>query len=485
MPQRIFFATSEVYPFSKSGGLGDVMGALPLAMHESGVPTAVISPFYGRISTGNYHIRLTISDLPVGYPWAPITADVYEADYHGVPLYFIHRGEYFDRRYYYNDHKGDYFDNAERFIFFCRAAIALMERLGEPPAVVHAHDWQTALLPAYIHFLRRSSRFWAGTGTVFTIHNLAFQGRFSSRLFPQSGLPPEAWGMDGAEYFGDVNMLKAGIAYADTVTTVSPSYAREILTEKFGCGLDGILRRRELYLHGVLNGADYAVWNPADDPYLPGCYSRDDLSGKFVCKEHLIGELGLKPEMLKRPLLGFVGRLRGQKGIDLLNEIIPDLMKLNVGVVILGEGKLEHEARSLQLMENYRGKLCAVVGYTEDLAHRMQAASDIFLMPSRYEPCGLTQMYALRYGTPPVATAVGGLRDTIIPWPADNSTGFIFTESTPGDFLGAITDAVRLWESNPTGWKSMVLRAMSQAFTWERACREYVELYRTTRLRLQ
>ena len=485
MPQRIFFATSEVYPFSKSGGLGDVMGALPLAMHESGVPTAVISPFYGRISTGNYHIRLTISDLPVGYPWAPITADVYEADYHGVPLYFIHRGEYFDRRYYYNDHKGDYFDNAERFIFFCRAAIAMMERLGEPPAVVHAHDWQTALLPAYIHFLRRSSRFWAGTGTVFTIHNLAFQGRFSSRLFPQSGLPPEAWGMDGAEYYGDVNMLKAGIAYADTVTTVSPSYAREILTEKFGCGLDGILRRRELYLHGVLNGADYAVWNPADDPYLPGCYSRDDLSGKRVCKEHLIGELGLKPEMLKRPLLGFVGRLRGQRGIDLLNEIIPDLMKLNVGVVILGEGKLEHEARSLQLMENYRGKLCAVVGYTEDLAHRMQAASDIFLMPSRYEPCGLTQMYALRYGTPPVATAVGGLRDTIIPWPADNSTGFIFTESTPGDFLGAITDAVRLWESNPAGWKAMVLRAMSQAFTWERACREYVELYRTTRLRLQ
>ena len=485
MPQRIFFATSEVYPFSKSGGLGDVMGALPLAMHESGVPTAVISPFYGRISTGNYHIRLTISDLPVGYPWAPITADVYEADYHGVPLYFIHRGEYFDRRYYYNDHKGDYFDNAERFIFFCRAAISLMERLGEPPAIVHAHDWQTSLLPAYIHFLRRTSRFWASTGTVFTIHNLAFQGRFSSRLFPQSGLPPEAWTMDGAEYFGDINLLKAGIAYADAVTTVSPSYAREILTEKFGCGLDGILRRRELHLYGVLNGADYAVWNPADDPYLPSCYSKEDLSGKQVCKEQLISELGLNPEMAKRPLLGFVGRLRGQKGIDLLNEIIPDLMKLNVGVVILGEGKLEHEARSLELMENHRGKLCTVVGYTEDLAHRMQAASDIFLMPSRYEPCGLTQMYALRYGTPPVATAVGGLRDTIVPWPADNATGFIFTNSDPKDFFNAITDAVNLWDSDPVSWKGMVLRAMSQAFTWERACREYVEIYRTTRLRLQ
>ena len=484
MPQRIFFAASEIYPFSKSGGLGDVMGALPLAMHASGLPVAVISPFYGRISTGNYRIRLTISDLPVGYPWSPTTADVYETDYHGVPLYFIHRGEYFDRRYYYGDHKGDYFDNAERFIFFCRAAIALMERLGEPPAVVHAHDWQTALLPAYIHFLRRSSGFWAATGTMFTIHNLAFQGRFSSRLFAQSGLAEESWSPGGAEYFGDFNMLKAGIAYADAVTTVSPSYAREILTEKFGYGLDGILRHRELYLHGILNGADYSVWNPEENPYLPSCYSQKDLSGKAACKEQLINELGMDPKILQRPLLGFVGRMRGQKGIDLLNAIIPELMQLDVGVVILGEGKLSHEARSLELMENYRGRLCTLVEYTEDLAHRIQAASDIFLMPSRYEPCGLTQMYALRYGTPPIATAVGGLRDTIIPWPADNSTGFIFTDSTPQDFFNTISEAVKFWTDCPDAWRIMVYRAMSQRFTWEKSCKQYADVYRTIRLRL-
>lgn len=461
------------------------MGALPLAMHRSGVRTSVISPFYGRISTSNFHIRLTISDLPVGYPWEPITADIYETDYHGVSLYFIHRGEYFDRRFYYNDHKGDYFDNAERFIFFCRAAISLMERLGEAPTIVHAHDWQTALLPAYIYFLRRSNPFWAKTGTIFTIHNLAFQGRFSSRLFAQSGLPAEAWGIHGAEYFGDMNLLKTGIAYADAITTVSPSYAREILTEKFGYGLDGILRQRELYLHGVLNGSDYTIWDPTDDPYLPSRYSKENLAGKRVCKENLISELGLNLELTKRPLLGFIGRLRGQKGIDLLNDIMPELMKLNVGVIILGEGKLEHEARSLELMETYRGKLCAIVGYTEDLAHRIQAACDIFLMPSRYEPCGLTQMYALRYGTPPVATAAGGLRDTIIPWPADNSTGFIFINSTPRDFFHAIRNAIAFWESNPAGWQGMIRRAMSQAFTWEQACREYKEIYRTTRLRLQ
>lgn len=484
MAQRVFFTTSEVYPFSKTGGLGDVMGSLPLAMQRCGQPCAVISPFYGRISTGEYHIRLIISDLPVGYPWAPITCDVYEANYNGVPLYFIHRGEYFDRRFYYNDHKGDYFDNAERFIFFCRACIALMERLGEPPLVVHAHDWQTALLPTYIHFLRRSHPFWERTGTVCTIHNLAFQGRFSSRLFKDSGLPEEAWHMNGLEYYGDMNMLKGGIAYADAVTTVSPGYAREILTEKFGCGLDGVLRNREADLYGILNGADYDVWDPSKDPFLSCSYGVDTPAGKEECKLHLIHELGLDPSLVDRPILGFVGRFRGQKGIDLLNAIIPELMKLNVGVVALGEGNLAHEAAMMDHMETYRGKVTAVIGYTEDLAHRIQAGSDIFLMPSRYEPCGLTQMYALRYGTLPVATAVGGLRDTIIPWPHEHATGFIFNESTPEAFFSAIRKATELWDADPIGWSVMLRRAMSQAFTWESACNKYREVYGAIHQRL-
>ncbi len=485
MAQPVYFVTSEIYPFSKSGGLGDVLGALPLALHKLGVPTAVITPFYGRISTRDYQIRLTISDCPVGYPWAPITADIYEADYQGVPVYFIHRGEYFDRRFYYNDHNGDYFDNAERFIFFCRAALALMRKLGEPPAIVHAHDWQAALLPVYINFLRATDPFWAQTGTLLTIHNLAFQGRFSSRLFDTCGLPAEAWHMNGVEYYGDFNLLKAGITYADAVNAVSPSYAREILTEKFGCGLDGVLRQREAHLHGILNGADYGVWNPAADNYLPAPYSADNMEGKAICKASLVRELGLDEHLLQRPLLGFIGRLRGQKGIDLLNEIIPDLMKLDVGIIILGEGKHAHEARALQLMENYRGRLATLVGYTEDIAHRIQAGSDVFLMPSRYEPCGLTQMYALSYGTPPVATAVGGLRDTIIPWPSEQATGFTFATSTPKDFLRATTDAVHLWNSDPAGWQAMVQRAMRRTFTWESAAKEYNEVYRTVRLRLQ
>lgn len=290
--------------------------------------------------------------------------------------------------------------------------------------------------------------------------------------------------MDGVEYYGDFNMLKAGIAYADAVTAVSPSYAREILTKQFGCGLEGILLKRERFLHGILNGADYAVWDPSVDEYLPASYSSDDLAGKAVCKAALVRDLGMHPGLAQRPLLGFIGRLYGQKGIDLLHEIMPELMALNVGVIVLGEGKREHEKRALELMERYRGRLCVRIGYTEELAHRIQAGSDIFLMPSRYEPCGLTQMYALRYGTPPVATAVGGLRDTIVPWPAEQATGFTFADSTPESFLEAVISAVRFWESEPVAWKAMTQRAMRQAFTWEKAGREYREVYRAVRQQL-
>ncbi|WP_027188327.1 glycogen synthase GlgA [Desulfovibrio cuneatus] len=478
MQRPVYLVTSEIYPFSKTGGLGDVMGALPLALQAQGIPVAVISPFYGRLSSGNFRIRLSISDCPVGYPWQPITADVYEADYYGVPVYFIHRGEFFDRRYYYNDHKGDYFDNAERFIFFCRAALSLIRRLGVNPSVVHSHDWQSALLPAYIHYLRQSGGFWAETSSALTIHNLAFQGRFSSRLFAGCGLPPEAWGMEGVEYYGDLNMLKGGIAYADAITTVSPTYAEEILHEHCGCGLDGILRKRKAHLSGILNGANYSVWSPEADPYLPATYSAANLSGKATCKQALLEELGLDARLMQRPVLSFIGRLRGQKGIDLLNAIVPDLIKLDVGIIVLGEGNPEHESTVLEFMEMYRGKVSAVVNYTEDLAHRIQAGSDIFLMPSRYEPCGLTQMYALRYGTPPVATAVGGLRDTIIPWPKDNFTGFTFERSSTAGFLQAVSKAVALWENDQPAWQNMVQRAMGQAFTWEEAGAAYAALYR-------
>ncbi len=480
----VLFLTSEMYPFSKTGGLGDVMGALPLALHRMGVNTAVITPLYGRLSTAGYKLRLIQPHSPVGYPWAPVTAEIYQTDYHGMPVYFVGRGEYFDRRYYYNTYEGDYFDNCERFNFFCRAVIEWAARLPDLPAVFHAHDWQTALAPAYLWFRRRKDPAWEHVRTVMTIHNLAFQGRFSSRLFWECGLDHAAWHMDGAEYFGDFNLLKAGIAYADAVTTVSPSYAREILTSQFGSGLEGILNKRKSVLRGILNGADYEVWGPDNDRFLPCSYSQANVAGKQDCKRALIRELYLSDQLEDKPIMSFIGRLRGQKGIDLLIEILPRLMKKQVGVVVLGEGNLKHEARLLGLMEEYPGRLSVQVGYSEDLAHRIQAGSDIFLMPSRYEPCGLTQMYALRFGAIPVATAVGGLIDTIVPYPEPEATGFTFAEPSTEQFLWTINLALKLWREDKAAWGQMVDRAMRQAFTWERSAGDYVRLYREIGARL-
>lgn len=475
-PHDIVFLTSEIYPFSKSGGLADVMGILPLTLSRMGVNVAVITPFYGRLSTGQYPVHLVQENCPVGYPWADTTADIYMADYHGLPVYFIERGEYFDRRQYYCTHKGDYFDNCERFIFFCRAALAAIRHLDMGARIVHAQDWHAGLAMAYLAFWRRTDPFWTGVRTVMSIHNLAYQGRFSYRLFEQSGLPLEAWNMEGVEFYNSFNLLKAGIAYADKITTVSPSYASEIMTPEFGCGLEGILTRRVSDLVGILNGADYSIWSPENDQVLECTYSADKPEGKEDCKKHLMGMLGLSPDLAERPLLGFIGRLRGQKGIDIVLEIIPELMKLDVGLVVLGEGRAEFEARLMSIMEDYPGRIVGIIGYTEEMSHLIQAGADIFLMPSRYEPCGLTQMYSLSYGTPPVATAVGGLRDTITPYPSSGANGFIFADPTPEALLTTVRKAVRVWEDR-SAWKEVQVSAMQTRFSWENSARKYMDVY--------
>jgi starch synthase len=475
-PHDIVFLTSEVYPFSKSGGLADVMGILPLTLSRMGVRVAVITPFYGRLSTGQYPVHLVHENCPVGYPWADTTADIYQADYHGLPVYFIERGEYFDRRHYYCTHKGDYFDNCERFIFFCRAALSAIRHLKMGARIVHAQDWHAALAMAFLAFWRRSEPFWAGMRTVMSIHNLAFQGRFSYRLFEQSGLPLEAWNMEGVEFYNSFNLLKAGIAYADKITTVSPSYAREIMTPEFGCGLEGILTRRSADMVGILNGADYSIWSPENDQILECTYSALSPEGKEECKAHLIGMLGLSPRLANRPVLGFIGRLRGQKGIDIVLDIIPELMKLDVGLVVLGEGRADYEAQLMSIMEDYRGQVVGIIGYTEEMSHVIQAGTDIFLMPSRYEPCGLTQMYSLSYGTPPVATAVGGLRDTITPYPRTGANGFIFADPTPEALLATVRKAVRVWEDRDS-WRQIQVNAMRTRFSWETSARQYMDVY--------
>ena len=466
-----------MYPFSKTGGLGDVMGALPASLHDKGVKTAVVTPFYGRMNLDGHKLRLVYSDLHVGYPWPSTTAEIYQTDYDGISVYFVARGEYFDRRYYYNTHNGDYFDNCERFIFFCKAVLKWARLLPFPPAIVHSHDWQSSLVPPYLYFARREDSFWSQTKTVSTIHNLAFQGRFSERLFHESGLPAEAWSMHGAEFYGDFNMLKSSIAYSDAVTTVSPAYAKEILSPEFGCGLEGFLNSQSGKLKGILNGADYNVWNPGNDKFISSCYSAADISGKLECKKRMLDDFQMSGRLVDKPVLGFIGRLREQKGVDLLIDIIPRLMKKGVGLVVLGEGNLSYEALLLELMEEFAGNLYVQIGYTEDLAHVIQAGTDIFLMPSRYEPCGLTQIYALQFGTPPVATAVGGLKDTITPYPARNATGFIFTEPDAEQFLAATMRAIDFWQDK-AGWEKMIKCAMRKKFSWDRSADEYIKLYR-------
>jgi len=459
-PPRIVFITSEIYPFSKTGGLGDVLGILPVVLKDLGVEVSVVTPFYGRISTSQYQIRLIYDNCPVGYPWPDITASIYVADYHGVPVYFIDRPEYFDRRHYYCTYHGDYFDNCERYIFFSRAALCWLRSMDEAPSVIHAHDWHSALTPGFLYFARQSDPFWASTSSVLTIHNLAFQGQYSARLFWDSGLPREAWSMDGAEYHGSFNMLKTGIAYADAVTTVSPSYALEILTPRFGRGLEGILNHRAESLYGILNGVDYATWDPGVDKFLLYPYGPDSLPRKQECKKTLSYVMGFHPRFLERPLLGFIGRLREQKGIDMVLEIMPQLMDMDLGVIILGEGDLAIENEIGNLVEKYPGQIGACIGYTEEKSHLIMAGADIFLMPSRYEPCGLTQLYSLRYGTLPVASGVGGLKDTVISYPHPQCTGFIFEDVTPEGLLTAVEQAVEIWEAGEE-WRKMQLRAMS------------------------
>ncbi|MDL2313840.1 glycogen synthase GlgA [Desulfovibrio sp. OttesenSCG-928-C14] len=478
MTRSVIFVASEMFPFSKTGGLGDVIGSLPLALHRLGVPVSVILPMY-RQRVSRHKIHRSFIDLPVGYPWGPITADAHLVIYQGMPVYFIERAEYFDRSAYYNTSKGDYFDNAERFIFFNRAVLSLIRNMGEPaPDIIHVHDWQSAMLPAFVHYYRQTDPFWSATSTVQTVHNLAFQGRFSSRLFENCGLPPEAWDLNGVEYFGDLNMLKAGLCYADRITTVSPNYASEILTPEFGYGMDGVLRARRHQLHGILNGVNYSVWNPEHNHFLPKPYSAEDLSGKQVCKKALLDELGMDPALASRPLFGFIGRLREQKGIDLLYQIVPDLMRRNMGVVVLGEGAPRFEEICLEFTRDYPARFGGVIKYTEALAHRVQAGCDAFLMPSRYEPCGLTQMYAMRFGTPPLAPDVGGLHDTIIPWPNNDATGFIFKNNTPDELLDTILEAMVIWENNPELWREMMLRGMRKDFSWTKSAESYINLYR-------
>lgn len=475
---KVLYASSEIAPLAKTGGLADVAGDLPPALAALGLEPILVTPRYGFVEPKAHGLEPMAAELKVPLGGRSLTARVWQGRLDGCRLFLLENDELFGREGLYGDRRGDYPDNAERFTFFSRGALELAQSLGQPIDIVHANDWQCGLMPAYLRAGFYSQGPLANAASVITIHNLAFMGLFPAEIFAATGLPPRMNAVDGLEFWGQVSFLKAGLAYADAITTVSPSYAREIQTPGLGCGLEGLLGRRAADLHGILNGADYAKWSPGRDPSLPANYDADDAGGKALCSKALLAEFGLAPAGAGTTVLGFVGRLTSQKGIGLILEALPGFMDRDIRVCILGSGEKNFEARLLELGRAHPQKCGVKIAFDDGLARRVYAGSDIFLMPSRFEPCGLGQIYALSYGAVPLVRAAGGLKDTVAPHdPATNQgTGFVFSGDQGGDLADCLDQALEL-RRDPDAWRKLMLRGMGQDFSWQKSAQSYAELY--------
>ncbi|NUP04995.1 MAG: glycogen synthase GlgA [Polyangiaceae bacterium] len=471
---KILYATSECFPYAKAGGLGDVAGALPVALAERGHDVRVVMPRYA--TTKKFDATPLAGSL--GIPFGPMTAwaRILRANLgedRGVqaPVYFIEHDRLYDRGGIYNDSHGDFGDNLERFAMLSRGAIELCRYLGFEPDVIHVHDWPTCLLPVYLDTVEAWTPI-ARAATVLTIHNMGYQGWFPRADFPKSGMPWDSGAVSSLEMHGQLNLLKAGIMHSTMVSTVSPRYAAEIQTKDGGEGLDGLLRARGNDVVGVLNGIDESTWNPEVDRHIAANYSAHDLGGKAECKAALQRELGLEqnPHV---PLLGVVSRLVGQKGIDVVADALGRLLELGTQIVILGSGD-SHLESQFQALSHQSRSFRAWIGMNEGLAHRIEAGSDLFLMPSRYEPCGLNQMYSQRYGTLPVVRAVGGLDDTV----ENGETGFKFDDLTADALVATVAWAVEIYRHDPHRFHSMRVRSMQKQMGWSTAAKQYDALYR-------
>ncbi len=468
----VLFVASEVAPWSKTGGLGDVAAALPRALAARGDRVTVVTPRYGSIDP----VKRGLRRLDVALHGRSEAAGLYVAD-GPAPVYFVEHERFFGhRRGLYGEHGHDYADNAARFAFFTRAALDLPAALGLAPRIVHLNDWQTGLGAWMLRHEKQDLAWARAARSVLTVHNLAYQGNFPKQAVPAVGLPWEVFRHEAMEFYDQLNFLKAGLVFADAVTTVSPTYAREILTPEHGNGLDPQLRHRARDLHGILNGIDVEEWNPETDRHLPARFGCGDLAGKAACKEALQRELGLpvRPEV---PLIGMVGRLAEQKGLDLVSAALPDLLRLGPQLAVLGSGRHDYEDLFRRAARERPDQVAAHVGFDEGLAHRIEAGADLFLMPSRFEPCGLNQMYSLRYGTVPVVRAVGGLEDTVEDYDGyRRGTGFAFREYHPRALLTALRRALDLFRDR-RAWTGLMERGMAQDFGWDRSAQAYERLF--------
>ena len=479
---RVLFLASEAVPFAKSGGLADVAGSLPLALKRLGADVRLVLPYYRMVREGNFEIRplLTRLDIPFGNEKLP--ARIYESRLGPeIPVYLVDREDLYDRPNLYGDARGDYYDNLERFSFFARAALDVAEELSFSPTIVHCHDWQTGLVPALLRGPYRDTKAFSNVRSVFTIHNVGYQGLFPAAKLPLTGLSAkDYYHPGGLEYWDKISLLKAGIVYSDAITTVSPKYAQEIQIAEYGMGMEGVLSGRSAVLHGILNGVDYSRWDPGADPHINAPYTSKDVRGKTRCKKNLINEMDLAPSLEEKPLLGMISRLDAQKGLDLLVEILDDILTREVGLVVLGSGDERIQEAIQDAMQRYPGKVGLKIGFDEPLAHRIMAGVDIFLIPSRYEPCGLTQMYALKYGTVPVVRATGGLDDTIEQYSVETKegNGFKFEAFDAASFLEAIQQALHIFQDR-SNWKNLMANGMKADFSWDRSAERYIALFRS------
>lgn len=495
---RILLASPEVVGFAKTGGLADVSASLPRALAQRGHRCAIITPLYRCTRTGKVPIKRTemafavpIGDRIVsGRLWTATLPDS------NIPVYLVEQPDYFERDdpdhgrglYHFtlpSGQKRDYPDNSERYIFLSRAALEALPLLDFWPDVLHANDWQTGLTPVYLKEIYRRhalSERYAHIRTLFTIHNLAYQGVFWHWDMPLTGLDWRLFNYEQLEFYGQLNLLKAGIVFADVITTVSPRYAQEIQTPYFGCGLEGVLGERKPKLFGIVNGVDYNVWNPATDPHIAAKYDSDTVEqGKPKCKAALRSHYKLASEPTT-PLLGVVSRLVEQKGINLIVKAVRDLLKQGVQLVVLGEGDPAYHRQLGDLRDRYPQRVGLTLGFDEPLAHRIEAGSDIFLMPSLYEPSGLNQLYSLKYGTVPVVRSTGGLADTVTDTTPETlqdgtATGFCFLAHQPGALLQTIERALDTRDNQPKQWLEIMRNGMRQDWSWDRSAAEYEKLY--------
>ncbi|HYX69848.1 MAG TPA: glycogen synthase GlgA [Terriglobales bacterium] len=473
---RIAFAASECVPFSKTGGLADVVGALPRALAGLGHEVTVYLPRYRqtKLTQAQTVVRSVTVPFDDQYRFCSVLDGGTQA---GVRFYFIEYPPFFDREALYGLPTGDYPDNAERFSLYSRAVLEASKVLGVPD-VLHCHDWQSALIPVLLRTVYAEDPAFRGVPAVFTIHNMGYQGLFPPDILPLLQLPWDLFTIDKLEFYGKANFLKGALAFADFITTVSRKYSQEIQTAEYGFGLEGVLRARAATVSGILNGVDYNEWSPQSDKFLVTRYSPDDLSGKAACKKDLLTEFGVAGADPNLPLIGIISRFAAQKGFDLIAQVMDRLAREEMTIVALGAGDKEYEDLFRRLNKQFPQKIAVKVAYDNALAHKIEAGADMFLMPSRYEPCGLNQIYSLKYGTVPVVRATGGLDDTIEPWDpkTGKGTGFKFSDYT-GDALLATVRAALTAFKDKEGWKKLMLNGMNKDFSWAASAKEYVKIF--------